>query len=68
MAGSSNPRLWDGPVDAVGAEPVMGVATQRPEPQPSKPTEDYNAPHIGTDIPAWDDTQHAAWRASGSDR
>jgi len=38
------------------------------EPQPSRPTQQYGAPHIGTDIPAWDD-QPAAWRnAFGSAR
>lgn len=38
------------------------------EPQPSRPTTFIGAPHIGTDIPAWDD-QPAAWRdAFGSAR
>lgn len=36
--------------------------------QPSRPTTFLGAPHIGTDIPAWDD-QPAAWRnAFGSDK
>lgn len=41
---------------------------ERVEPQPSRPTPEYGAPHIGTDIPARDD-QPAAWRnAFGSAR
>jgi hypothetical protein len=53
---------------STGATPGRNSTSTQTTAQPSRPTPEYGAPHIGTDIPAWNDTQHAAWRAFGSNR